>query len=160
MLVPNLSSYRHNHYLFKQELAETKKRRYVKRVQVKQGPLVPTHKEVDEADVKPMYIFSIQRGEFRTSTYPVIHYSKLHSVQKDVDEYYDCLDRYYFTLRKLKKGNRWSLGNRYDSDYFDVYRPGGRIVTLNGDKFHALDIYNKFMENRAASYTERKQKET
>lgn len=151
MIVPNLSSYRHNKYLFEQELVRTKKRRYVKRTQVKQGPLVPTYIEVDEADVKPMYIFSIQKGEFRSSTYPVIHYSKLYSV-----EYDDYLDRNYFTLRKLKKEGHWSLEKQYDSDYFDVYRPGGRIVTLNGDKIHALAIYNEFLKNRAAFYTERK----
>ena len=155
IFLPNLSYYKHNDYLFKEEIVTTKKRRYMKRTQIKQGPLVPENVEVSEDDVETLHIFSIQKGELRTSSYPVVHYSKAYSVQKDADDFNDYLSRDYFTLRKRKKEGYYTLGTMYDSDYFDVYRVGGRIVTLNGDKNHALAVYNEFLESRAASYNSR-----
>lgn len=162
-LIANRSALRHNGYLFMR-----KKNRFEKltnkRYQGLQGPLLNEFVEITEEDIERVYVYIFRKGSLAaTNVHVCIKLQKLYSEPSDWRRLMSVSrgpwrDYDYIRIKPSKVSDHilctQSQGEMASCD-FDVYKPGGMIVSLDPNPFHAIDIYNKFMRDKIEEYAMR-----
>lgn len=158
--VRNFSATIHNRRLFTPKRKKDGKRTsgYV---QIVQGPLLPDEVEIDEEDIEMMYIYFFRKGKLTEIKYHMcVKGDKIYSIKSDYDKHIDGWGEYeydYMRLRESQSENSRKLctAGWCESSMFDVYRPGGMIMSFNDDPKHAISIYNDYLKENASKYMRR-----